>query len=154
MPSRRHTVVLQVAPAFVRETPKRRLTSLARQTLVGEGVAMPAELSIVVTDDATIQSLNRRYRDQDSPTDVLSFGCDPDGTFVTPPESPRQLGEVVISYPTAERQAAEHGVAAADELEHLLIHGILHLLGFDHAAAAEARTMRAREETHLGRPVH
>ena len=115
---------------------------------------MPAELSIVVTDDDTLRELNRRYRGNDAPADVLSFGPDGGEAFVTPPGSPRQLGEVLISYTMAQRQAEESGRPVAEELEHLLVHGSLHLLGFDHEGAAERRVMRAREEAILGRQAH
>jgi probable rRNA maturation factor len=69
---------------------------------------------------------------------------------VTPPGSGRQLGEIVISYPTAARQAQEAGHPVDEELAHLLVHGVLHLLGHDHQSPAEARRMRAREEALLG----
>ncbi len=114
-------------------------------------------LSIVVTDDETVHELNRQYRGYDQPTDVLSFGLSelarpatddeaPFPDFVLPPGSAPQLGEVVIAFPTAERQAAEHDRTTIVELAHLLIHGVLHLLGYDHYEPEEEREMRAREE--------
>ena len=154
MPAQRYIVALHVDRALARKVPRRRLTSLARRTLAAHEVATPAELSIVVTDDDTLRELNRRYRATDAPADVLSFGPDGGEAFVTPPGSPRQLGEVLISYPMAQRQAEESGRSIAEELEHLLVHGNLHLLGFDHQGAAERRVMRAREEALLGRPAH
>jgi len=87
------------------------------------------EVSILFVDDAGIQKLNRQYRDIDQPTDVLSFpqtGDEPD-----PLDSPL-LGDVVISTEMAWRQAGEHGLGLEEELLLLLIHGILHLLGYDH----------------------
>ena len=74
--------------------------------------------------------------------------------FVTPPESAKQLGQVVIAFPTALRQAEEAGHDIGVELAHLLAHGILHLLGYDHEAAAEAKLMRSKEEALLGDVAH
>ncbi len=115
----------------------------------------PAELSFVLVSDERIQELNRDWRGYDEPTDVLAFGLSglakpaADGEeFVPFPREPGgmlHLGEVVISLPTAERQAAEHGHGVEQELRHLLIHGILHLLGHDHAEPVEEAVMRAKE---------
>jgi probable rRNA maturation factor len=114
-----------------------------------------AEMSIAIVDDERIQQLNREFRGYDEPTDVLSFGMSEeskpavDDEIPFPfPQAPGQalhLGEVIISLPTAERQAAEHSRALEEELRHLLIHGILHLLGHDHAEPEEEAVMRARE---------
>ncbi len=149
-----YAIALQIGPAFARQVRRRGLAALARRVLAAEGVAPPAELSIVLTDDETVRALNRRYRDMDEPTDVLSFAMAPDDGFVTPPDAGHQLGEVVISYPTALRQAEQAGHAIDDELAHLLVHGILHVLDYDHESPAEARAMRAREEALLGPAAH
>jgi probable rRNA maturation factor len=119
-------------------------------------IAEPAEMSFVIVDDAEIQRLNREWRGFDEPTDVLSFGLsdrskpasDDEELFEFPKidDNLLHLGEVVIALPIAERQAAEHHRPVETELRHLLIHGILHLLGHDHAEAEEERIMRAREE--------
>ncbi|OGO50141.1 MAG: rRNA maturation RNase YbeY [Chloroflexi bacterium RBG_16_68_14] len=145
-----YAVLLRVEPAFTRGVRRRGLVALARRVLAAGGVQAPAELGIAVTDDATVRELNRRYRGLDAPTDVLSFGLERGDGFVTPPDSARQLGEVVISYPTAARQAEEAGHGIDEELAHLLVHGLLHLLGYDHGSPQEARTMQAREEALLG----
>jgi len=129
------------------------LAALARRILARERVPPNAELSVVLTGDAALRRLNRRYRGRDEPTDVLSFGLDGDATFATPP-GVRQVGEVVISVVTARRQARRAGRALDDELAHLLAHGVLHLLGYDHNTAGAERAMRAREESLLGRAVH
>jgi probable rRNA maturation factor len=115
----------------------------------------PAEMSFVLVDEQRIQALNREWRGYDEPTDVLSFGLSErskpavDGEepfpFPQPEDDVLHLGEVVISYPTAERQAAEHGRPLEEELRHLLIHGILHLLGYDHAQPEEEAQMQQRE---------
>ena len=155
MAAPRYRIVMNVEPAFSKLVRRRPLSVLARRTLDSEGVVPPAEVSVVITDDAQVHELNRSYRGVDAPTDVLSFGLgDDDGDFVSPPGSARQLGEVIISYPTASRQAeqARHGID--EELAHLLVHGLLHLLGYDHESPKEARAMRAREESLLGRAAH
>jgi len=85
------------------------------------------ELSILLVDDATIQNLNRQHRNIDSATDVLSFPQMEDDEFIS-----HMLGDVVISVETAKRQAKEHHFSLEQELVLLLIHGLLHLLGYDH----------------------
>ena len=112
-----------------------------------------SEVSVVVTDDDTVRQLNQRFRGVDAATDVLSFRLDTDG-FVTPPDSRRQLGELIISYPTAARQADEAGHDVEGELAHLVVHGLLHLIGYDHESPSDRRAMREREDALLGRPAH
>ncbi len=149
-----YTIAWHVAPPFARRVRRRALTALARRALTAEAAPVPAQLSIAIIDDETIRELNRRYRGVDAPTDVLSFDLKDEDAFVAPPKGARQLGEIVISYPTAARQAGEAGHAIDDELAHLLVHGVLHLLGYDHKSPKEARAMQKREETLLGRPAH
>jgi probable rRNA maturation factor len=154
MVARGYAVPVQVEPAFAGSVRRRVLAALARRVLAAEGVSAPAELSIVVSDDETVRELNRRYRGVDEPTDVLSFGLGAEDEFVTPPGSARQLGEVVVSYPMAARQAKEEGHTVEEELAHLTVHGVLHVLGRDHESPEEARAMRAKEEALLGHAAH
>jgi probable rRNA maturation factor len=100
-----------------------------------------AELSIVLCDDRTIHSLNRRHRRKDKPTDVLAFAL-----REGPPMAGAQhvLGDVVISLDTARRQAAEHGHSLWREVTLLLAHGLLHLIGYDHRTDAEEARMDAK----------
>ena len=102
------------------------------------------ELSILITDDEEISSLNRIYRAMDRPTDVLSFSqLEGEG----PVTAPQLLGDVVISWETAQSQALEQGHTVLVEMKRLLVHGVLHLLGFDHEKDDEgARVMREEEE--------
>ena len=102
-----------------------------------------AELSILLCDDVTIRSLNRRYRKKNKATDVLAF---PMQEGPGPVSHPALLGDVVISLPTATRQAAEHDRPIIQEVTFLLAHGLLHLLGYDHATTREEREMKARTE--------
>jgi rRNA maturation RNase YbeY len=108
-----------------------------------------AELSIVLTGDEVIRLLNREYRSKDTPTDVLSFPQLEDGEEpgkVAAAMPPLLLGDIVISVATATRQAQAEGITPALRLRTLLIHGLLHLLGYDHERSiAEARRMFARE---------
>ena len=98
-----------------------------------------AELSLAFVTDQTIHELNRQYRHKDRPTDVLSFP-------LADERCPTLLGDVVISIDTARRQARQRKRAFADELRALLIHGILHLLGYDHEVSeGEAVRMRRKE---------
>jgi probable rRNA maturation factor len=102
-----------------------------------------AELTVVLVDDAAIHALNRDYRGRDRPTDVLAFAMR-EGVRVPGDES--LLGDVVISLDTAARQARRRRRPLADELRTLLIHGILHVLGYDHERSAhDAERMQARE---------
>ena len=143
-----YAIALQVESGFV-GVEQAALIGLAQKALAEEGVQVPVELSVVVTDDERVRELNRRYRSTDAATDVLSFGMKEADGFVTPPGSAAQLGEIVISYPTAARLAAEAGHSVDEELAHLLVHGVLHLLGYDHEAPDEARAMHTREEALL-----
>lgn len=101
------------------------------------------EVSIVFTTDSDIQALNKNYRAKDKPTDVLSFSL-----LEGAPIPTQSLGDVVISLDTAERQAKVLGVPLDDELLRLLIHGLLHLIGYDHenVPKEEANRMKARED--------
>ncbi len=102
-----------------------------------------AELSILLCDDGTIRKLNRQYRKKNKATDVLAF---PMQEGPGPAPHPGLLGDVVISLPTATRQAAEHDRPIIQEVTFLLAHGLLHLLGYDHGSQGEERKMKARTE--------
>ncbi|MBL7182959.1 MAG: rRNA maturation RNase YbeY [Anaerolineae bacterium] len=141
-----HRINIQVAPHFGAKVDEVALRRLAAEVLGREEVAEGTELSLIITDDEAIRELNRRFRGVDAPTDVLAFGAGAEEQFVSAPESPPYLGDVVISYQRALAQAEELGHTAAEELKLLVIHGILHLLGYDHQEQAAARKMREREE--------
>jgi probable rRNA maturation factor len=126
------------------------LTRAARATLRQQGVAGPAELTLVVTGDGQVRRLNRTYRGVDGPTDVLAFGDEPGGRFASPPGAARYLGDVIISFPRAEAQARQAGHAVAAELQLLAVHGVLHLLGHDHDDADRKATMWHAQAEILG----
>jgi probable rRNA maturation factor len=110
----------------------------------------PGELALVLTDDPSIQELNRDFLGEDVPTDVLSFSAqEQTGPFVAAPEAGGYLGDVIISYPRAVQQAREQGHSIEQELNLLVVHGILHLLGYDHATEEEKDVMWSRQETIL-----
>jgi probable rRNA maturation factor len=138
-----------------------RWVELARHVLVAEGVAGDAELSLLFVDEPTISGLNRRFMDADGPTDVLAFPIDDpvdEAAVRTDTRSmgpaPLLLGDVVVCPAVAERQAPEHAGSYHDELALLVVHGVLHVLGHDHAGVAEAATMQARERELLQRFHH
>lgn len=106
-----------------------------------------ADLSLTLVNDDAIRTLNRDHRGKDKPTDVLSFPLsDPERKAAESRKGPeRLLGDIVISVETAQRQAADYDAPLERELERLMIHGLLHLLGHDHHAPAERRRMEAEE---------
>lgn len=108
-----------------------------------------AEISVVLVDDARIQELNRVWRHLDCPTDVLSWPQEHDPL----PGSLDILGDVVISEETAGRQAAARNWTLEEEIALLLVHGVLHLLGYEDETEAGAQEMRVQEATLLGRPL-
>ena len=134
------------------------LMSIVGQVLTAEGVTSAVELGLVITGQERVQELNRVYRGKDRPTDVLSFNMisthEETGIeatpFVTPPDGMLHLGEVIISYPQAVMQAQEREHSVKKEMAILIIHGVLHLCGYDHEKTEEARLMRARETEILG----
>jgi len=125
----------------------RAFERLALFVLSMEGVPELSELSIALVDDEEMAHLNEQYRGIEGPTDVLSFGCD--DPCPTPGDEPVTLGDVVIAPAVAERQAAELGHSVEHELDVLLVHGVLHLLGYDHEAEDDAGAMAARESALL-----
>jgi len=131
--------------------------------------ALPGEdcqIGLVIADDETLKRLNREYRGLDEVTDVLSFSTfyqghwegegdpppqpDDDVPFVLPPHSPKHLGEIIISYPQAVRQAAPGPSGLEKELALLVVHGVLHLLGLDHVEPSDEAHMQEKEREILG----
>ena len=124
------------------------LRGMAREMLRGLGCHEDnTELSLLLTDNEGIRALNRRYLDRDRPTDVLSFPMWDFNSELRTPNSELILGDVVISIEKARKQAEELGVTMDEELSRLLVHGILHLFGFDHEKSSkEAQRMKKEEE--------
>jgi len=117
--------------------------------------ALPAaggEVSVVLTDDAAIQKLNREWRGLDKPTNVLSFpAAHSAATVHSAATAPALLGDIVIAYETVTREAAAEGKPFAHHVAHLAVHGFLHLLGYDHDSDAEAEAMERLETRILAR---
>jgi probable rRNA maturation factor len=145
-----HDVLVAIDPAFGRFVQADWLTAIARITLEHEGVGS-CQLSIAIAPDDDVRALNLQYAGEDKPTDVLSFSQEEGEEFVRPPEASRHLGDVIISYETAERQAGEAGHDVDSEVAHLLTHGILHLLGYDHAEPDQEAVMREKERDVLAK---
>ncbi len=132
------------------------LTRVGSQVLSAEGWN-DAEVSVVVTGDDEIKALNREFRGKDEPTDVLSFPLEEwdleegeDESELGDPSPPEVLlGDVVISLERAAAQSDEYGHSLQRELGFLLVHGVLHLLGYDHETDEERQAMREREEAIL-----
>ena len=130
------------------------LHNLSVRVMDGETVEPGTSLAIVIIDDDEIRQMNHQFLGIDEPTDVLSFPDEADD-FVQGIASEPLLGDIAIALPTAVRQANDAGHALADELAHLLVHGILHLRGYDHVNGGdEEARMRAREEHYLGPHAH
>ncbi len=103
----------------------------------------PAEACVALSSDAAVRKLNANYRKKDKPTNVLSFPANP--SFPRDVEGICQLGDIVIAGETVERESSEQEIAPAHHLQHLVIHGLLHLLGYDHETSADARKMEGLE---------
>ena len=115
-----------------------------------EGLPGAVELSVVLADDSFVRTLNRTWRGQDRATDVLSFPQHEPASLDAPPaEMPLMLGDVVLARETVQRDSASAGVGLAERVSHLVVHGVLHLLGHDHDEPEAERRMRALESRTL-----
>lgn len=118
------------------------LESAAKAALEHQSESLDSELTILLTDDAHIQELNRDYLSIDAPTDVLSFpASETDGLEIDPETGARYIGDIIISIPYAAQSAENAGHPLESEVQLLVVHGVLHLLGHDHAEAEEKATM-------------
>jgi probable rRNA maturation factor len=120
----------------------------AAEAAMLDNEAPPSEISVVLSDDEHIRELNKHHRGMDKPTNVLSF---PPARMKTPAGATRFLGDVVLAFETIEREAAEEAKPFANHLSHLVVHGVLHLLGYDHEDEDEAETMESRERQILAK---
>ena len=146
---------IQIDKNFQKYLRKEWLHRVVEHSLTTQDIGSEVELGLLITDDETVRKLNREYRGVDEPTDVLSFalverkpGSSP---FITPPDGFLHLGEVVISYPQAVRQAEENKHRVEEEVALLVVHGVLHLLGYEHDEPAREREMRALQERVLSK---
>jgi probable rRNA maturation factor len=117
-------------------------------------VGLDGEVYVLLADDATLRRLNRTFRGKDKATDVLSFPAGPTTVFFGDPKGPELAGDLAISLETAARQAEQFGHSLKNEVQVLLLHGVLHLAGFDHETdAGEMATREAELREKLGLPV-
>jgi probable rRNA maturation factor len=151
-PSRQRTVTIDVAE------PSEAWQALGDAPAICHGAALAAldaaaatlgdsEISIVLGDDVLLRQLNHHWRDKDSPTNVLSFPAQDFAAVVPAPPAGAALplGDVILAYETIAREAAEQRKQIGDHLAHLVVHGVLHLVGFDHEAPEAAERMERLE---------
>jgi probable rRNA maturation factor len=130
--------LIRIAALAALEAGQDRLPSSAHNGL-------GTELSVVLANDAVVQALNRDYRGKDKPTNVLSFALTEGDEMPGSDEGPTALGDIVLALETIIREAAEQSKPLHDHTMHLVVHGVLHLLGWDHLEEAEAEEMEGRE---------
>ena len=143
---------IQIDDPFTRDLDPDWIREAARETLLHQSIPEDSELSIVVTGDTQIQDLNRQFLDIDAPTDVLSFPSDE----IDPESGTPYLGDVLISYPRALDQAGSADHPVKSEMQLLVVHGVLHLLGYDHAQEEgknQMWTIQAEVLTRLDSPI-
>lgn len=128
--------------------------ALAARVLETEHVVDGTGVTLLFAGDEFVHGLNLEHRGVDEPTDVLAFGADEGDAFPTVPDEPGYLGDIAVAVPTAMRQAAAAALRPGEEIAHLVVHGLLHMLGYDHEAPADDAAMRAREESYLGPRIH
>jgi probable rRNA maturation factor len=144
--------LVEPSPRWRERLPRRRALCIAAAE-AALAIAKPrltrrTEVSVVLADDALIRRLNRQWRRIDRATDVLSF---PVVDERPPPRAPMLMGDVVLAFETVAREAQEQGKSLADHLRHLVVHGVLHLIGYDHEAPDDAERMEALETEALAR---
>lgn len=140
------------APNWAKEMPDfeecvRKSVLAALQKCETDPQGRPVELSIVLADNDQVQELNRDYREQDKPTNVLSFpalACEYPGKLILEP-GPLHLGDIILAFGIVEAEAKALDMAFENHFIHLMVHGVLHLLGFDHIEDDEAEEMEALE---------
>jgi len=141
--------------------PKKKIERIAKAVLRGEKAGVTGAVSVVVVNDAVIRDLNARFLKKDRPTDVIAFELGDRVATTSGPLSGTDpnlrtfgrdvWGEVYVSAERTAEQAAEYGATRAEELARCVIHGVLHLLGYDDRTIRKRRAMKAKEEEYLGK---
>ena len=127
------------------------IENVVEKVLIAQGIDSSVEIGLVIVGQERVRQLNLSYLGRDEPTDVLAFSMLPEhsggdlASFVVAPDGIKHLGEVIISYPQAVIQAEEHHHSIKREIAILIIHGVLHLLGYEHDKPELEHQMRARE---------
>ena len=142
---------IRIDEPFEESVKKSWVNQAVKEVLVFEGISNAVELSLLITDDTTVHELNHTYRGIDATTDVLAFAFQEDTEFPSITDGMKHLGEVIISYPQLAKQAKDFGHSPKDEIGILVVHGVLHLLGYDHESPQDEEKMRARESEVLAR---
>jgi len=142
---------IQIDKEFRKYFKEEWLQLVVEKSLAVKDFDSEVELSLLITGEQKVRELNQQYRGLDEPTDVLSFALTErppgdDNAFITPPDGILHLGEVIISYPQAARQAGENRQSTEQELALLIVHGVLHLLGYEHDEPDREQEMRALEQ--------
>jgi probable rRNA maturation factor len=152
-PGSDYLITVQIAPQYEGQLDAHALDRLAVGVLRAEGVTGPLELGVCITTDHEVRTLNRDFLGHDYDTDVISFGMSEGAQsagevphFVTPAERPAYLGDIAISYDRAAEQAPEFGNSTHAEVATLLIHGLLHLLGYDDRGDSDREKMHSRQQ--------
>jgi len=153
-------ITIRVHQKFPARIQRARLVRIARKTLRGEHAPAQTALTIYITTDAEIRKLNRQFHATNTATDVLSFpSADLWGRLKKRPSLDEYffkrpyLGDIIISYDTAKRQAHDAGWRIADELDLLAVHGILHLVGYNDLTPRKRATMWQRQSEILGKKI-
>lgn len=147
------TIEIQIDEPFRSQVQPRRLREAVAATLQQQGAE--GDITIIITDDVAVAELNQRYMGQEGPTDVLSFpAISGDDLFVMPPGATPYLGDIVIALPFTVRQAEAQHNPLASELDLLVVHGVLHLLGYDHDTEIGKSEMWAIQEQILNSLHH
>ncbi len=151
----RHQINIQIRRGIKFNFPRLWLKAICLTVLEEEKAIEPIEIECIITDDATIQRLNKKFRNMDEPTDVLSFAfkdtCTNGARFPAVPGRPEVLGQIIISFSRAVTQAASHHHGVEQEMRLLMVHGMLHLLGYVHQIPADKRKMKRHEKRMLQR---
>jgi probable rRNA maturation factor len=142
-------IIVEVDEPYAAEVNANDLVRVIEAALLAEG-RPEGEVTLLVTDDEAVAAYNQQYRGVEDPTDVLSFAAqEPTPGFVMAPEMAAYLGDIVIALPFTRRQAAALNRTLIDELRLLAVHGVLHLLGYDHAEPEEEAIMWAKQDAIL-----
>jgi len=143
-----HIIDVQIDERFLSIVEVDWLERVVETTIASQNIEKSVEVSLLITDDETVQGLNCKYRGIDSTTDVLAFALqeaisneEPEG-FMPSLDDVCCLGDVIVSHPQAMKQAQEHGHPVGNEVALLVIHGVLHLLGYDHDTPSHEGQMR------------
>lgn len=141
-------VEVRIIPQYRRHIRAAEVRGWCRAALNAETAGRGRDLTVLLTGDDEVRTLNRVHRGIDEPTDVLSFPSATEG-FPMAAEGARYLGDIAVSVPRAQAQAADAGHSLNSELQLLVVHGVLHLLGYDHGTEEERASMWARQDAIL-----